>query len=199
LQPGLALRIGVRRAAAATITNILRKYLDDAGDLQGDKRREDTVKRGVVYAIAVMFVGPAFAADATGNAALSLAALVGQHSPTLTPREKRLLSAYLEGRPKSDYPPGKKVVVRADEATCRISDVDITAKSCDLKFGARAVSFGGRQAQELYATLIEAGVPSSGAAGSIYESVKALACTIDPAAVREEGGGGANCTFIVNQ
>jgi hypothetical protein len=151
----------------------------------------------LVFAIALTFAGPAFAAEATGNGALSLAALVGQHSPALAQREKRLLSAYLEGRPKSDYPPGKKVVVTADEATCRISDVDITAKSCDLKFGARAVSFGGRQAQD--ATLIEAGVPSSGAAGSIYESVKALACTIDPAAVREEGGGGANCTFIVNQ
>lgn len=156
------------------------------------------MKRGWVFAIHLMFAAPAFAAEATGNGALSLAALVGQHSPALTAAEKHLLVAYLDGRPKSNYPPGKKIVVRANEATCRISDVDITAKSCDLKFGARAVSLAGRQAQELYATLIEAGVPSSGAAGSIIESAKALACTIDPVAVRQEGGGGANCAFTVN-
>ena len=81
--------------------------------------------------------------------------------------------------------------MKAAVATCRISDIDITAKGCVLKFGARTVSLAGRQAHELYATLIETGVPSSGAAGSITESVKALACTIDPAAVREKSGGGA--------
>jgi len=135
-----------------------------------------------VLEIPLMFAGPAFAAEATGNGALSLAAIVGQHSPALTAAEKHLLVAYLDGRPKPKYPPRKKIVVRANEATCRISDVDITAKSCDLKFGARAVSLAGRRAQELYATLIEVGVPSSGAAGLIIESVKALACTIDPVA-----------------
>ncbi len=57
----------------------------------------------------------------------------------------------------------------------------------------------GREAHELYATLIEAGVPSSGAAGSINESVKSLECVIDPAEVRQESGGGAKCTFEVNQ
>ena len=156
------------------------------------------MRRGLVFAIPVLFAGPTFAADATGSGALSLAALVGQHSPALTAAEKYLLGAYLEGRPKSDFRPGKRVVVRASEAACRISDVDITAKSCDLKFGAHTVSLADRQAQELYATLIEAGVPSSGAARSIYESVKALVCTANSAAVRVENGGSANRTFAVN-
>lgn len=152
----------------------------------------------IICAIPIICAGPAGAADASGNGALSLAALVGQHSPALTAGEKSLLGAYLDGRPKRRYRPGVKVVVRTDEVACRISDVDITAKSCNLKFGSRAVSLMGREAQDLYATLIEVGVPSSGAAGSIYESVKALACTVDPAAVRAEGGGGAKCTFTTN-
>ncbi len=145
-----------------------------------------------------MLAGPAAAAGAMGNGALSLAALVGLRSPAQTAVEKYLLSAYLAGRPKADYSRGKKVVVRADEATCRISNVDITAKSCDLKFGASSVPLLGGQAQALYATMIEVGVPPSGAAGSIIVSVKGLACTIDPAAVRQESGGGANCAFTVN-
>ena len=156
------------------------------------------MKRSLVFALPVLLAGPGFAAEATGNGALALAALVGQHSPALTAAEKHLLVAYLDGRPKAAYPPGKTIVVRAAEITCRISDVDITAKSCDLKFGARAVSLRGAEAQSLYATLVEVGVPPSGAAGSIIASLKTLACAIDPAAVRQEGGGGANCTSAVN-
>ena len=154
--------------------------------------------RGLAILFLLLVPASAWAAEATGNSALSLAALVGQHAPALTPAEKYLLVAYLDGRPKADFSPGKKIVVKADEVSCRISNVDITAKSCDLKFGARAVSFAGGPAQALYATMLEAGVPPSGAAGSIIASVKTLACTIDPAAVREEGGGGATCTFAAN-
>ncbi len=72
----------------------------------------------------------------------------GAHRPVFAEadrNQKYLLNAYLEGRPKSDYPPGKTIVVRADEVACRISDVDITAKSCDLKFGAQTVSPAGRK------------------------------------------------------
>ena len=119
--------------------------------------------RSVAFGIALMLAGPAAAAEAMGNGALSLAALVGLRSPAQTAVEKYLLSAYLAGRPKADYSRGKKVVVRANEATCRISNVDITAKSCDLKFGASSVSVLGGQAQALYATMIEVGVPPSGA------------------------------------
>jgi hypothetical protein len=84
-------------------------------------------------------------------------------------------------------------------ATCRISDVDITGKTCTLIFGKRIVLLAGRRAEALYATLIWAGVPTSGAAGSIYESGKSLDCAIDPAEVRQESGGCAKCTFAVNQ
>src|SRR5271157_4360534 len=87
----------------------------------------------------------ALAADVGGNAAISLAALVGEHSAFLSRAEKTLLDAYLDGRPKAPFPSGKTVVVKADEVTCRISDVDITGKGCRLTFGKRSVSLGGRQ------------------------------------------------------
>jgi hypothetical protein len=53
----------------------------------------------------------------------------------------------------------------------------------------------GRQANEIYATEAVAGVPSDGAAGSIFESLSNLVCTLDPGEIRQKAGGGANCTF----
>ncbi len=159
------------------------------------------MKRFVPAAAGVLlFSGQAAsAADIGGNVAVSLAALVGEHSPLLARADRTLLNAYLEGRAHAPFPAGRTVAVKADEVTCRISDVDITGKTCTLTFGKRAVSLSGRQAEALYATLIWAGVPSSGAAGSIFESVKSLDCAIDPAEIRQESGGGAKCTFAVNQ
>lgn len=140
----------------------------------------------------------AVASDISGASAVSLAARIGERSPDLAAAEKTLIAAYLDGRRDAPFPPGRKLVVKADEATCRISNPDVTGKSCALAFGARRVVFGGREAQALYATLIEAGVPSSGAAGSILESLKALECVIDPAEVRQGSGAGAKCVFAPN-
>ena len=153
------------------------------------------MKTCVLAAGLVLLEGPAMAAGVEGNGALALAAMVAAHSPSVSPAEKALLSAYLDGRPKVGFRGPRKIVVKADSVTCRISNVDITAKSCELAFHGRTLSAFGREAQALYATLIEVGVPSSGAAGSIYEAVKRLQCTIDPAEVRQEAGGGASCNF----
>ncbi len=144
------------------------------------------------------FAQAALAAEISGNSAVSLAARIGERSPMLSAAEKTLIAAYLDGRRDTPFPPGRKVVVKADEATCRISNPDVTGKSCALAFGARRVLFGGREAQALYATLVEAGVPSSGAAGSIIESLKTLECVINPAEVRQVSGGGAKCVFAPN-
>ena len=38
-------------------------------------------------------------------------------------------------------------------------------------------------------------MPSDGAAGSVFESVTALSCTVDPSVVKQKAGGGADCTF----
>lgn len=153
-------------------------------------------KNILLLALSFLLAAPAaIAATVSGNGALSFAALVGQQSPYLTKAEKNLLLKYLNGNAKAPFPKGKTVVVKADSVTCRISNVDITAHSCDLKFGVRTVALSGRTAHELYATLIENGVPSDGAAGSIFEAIGALDCKIAPAEVADEGGGGAKCEY----
>jgi hypothetical protein len=48
---------------------------------------------------------------------------------------------------------------------CRVGTVDIAARSCKLTFGPKTVNLNERTAQELYATMAEAGVPSESAAG----------------------------------
>ena len=137
----------------------------------------------------------ALAGSVTGNGALSLAALVGQHAPHLTKAEKRLLLNYFNGEAGAKFPTGKTFSVKADSVTCRISNVDITFHSCDLTFGASKVTIKGRLAHELYATLIENGVPGDGAAGSNFEAVGAVDCKIDPGEVASRGGGGAKCDY----
>jgi hypothetical protein len=147
--------------------------------------------------IALIALPLALAAPAAvaGNSELSLAALVGAHSPHLNGAEKALLGKYLDSHAKAPTPRAKKIVVTAERVTCRISDVDVTYHACELDFGGKTVSFEGRKAHELYATLVENGAPSEGAAGSIYEGISKLDCAIEPAQVKEEAGGGASCSF----
>jgi hypothetical protein len=45
---------------------------------------------------------------------------------------------------------------------CRVSNVDITSRSCELSFGARKRTLTGREANEVGATAAAAGVPSEG-------------------------------------
>ena len=154
------------------------------------------MRKAALLALPLLLAGhPALANNTSGSGALALAALVGAHSPTLTLKQKKALSNMVDGRLNFPYPPGQKIDVKADKVTCRASNVDISAHSCELTFGAKTRNLNGRAAHELYATLIENGVPSDGAAGSIFESVTALSCTIDPGAVKQRGGGGADCTF----
>ena len=40
-----------------------------------------------------------------------------------------------------------------------------------------------------------AGVPSDGAAGTIYEGLANLKCTLDPQAIKQNDGGGAECSY----
>jgi hypothetical protein len=66
----------------------------------------------------------------------------------------------------------------------------------DLTFGAKKIPTRGRKAHELYATLAQVGVPPDGTAGSIFEAVSNLDCTIEPDEVKQKAGGGAHCTFV---
>ena len=154
------------------------------------------MRKAALLALPLLLAGhPAFAANTSGNGALALAALVGPHSPTLTLQQKTALLKMIDGNLNFPFPPGQKIDVKADKVTCRASNVDISAHSCELTFGATTRKLSGRFAHELYATLIENGVPSDGAAGSMFESVTALSCTIDPSVVKQKAGGGADCTF----
>jgi hypothetical protein len=137
----------------------------------------------------------ACAEEANGSGALALAALVGTVSPLLGEQEKGVLMGLLEGQEKLAYPPAKTISVEAATLTCRASDVDITSHSCALKFGTQDVALAGRKAHELFATLAEIGVPPDGAAGSVFEAVSALQCTIDPDEVKQNTGGGAHCDY----
>jgi hypothetical protein len=73
--------------------------------------------------------------------------------------------------------------------------VDITQHACELTFGEKKVYVAGRLAHELYATLLEVGVPPDGAAGTIYAAVSALDCTVDPGEIAQKAGGGAQCKY----
>ena len=136
----------------------------------------------------------ASAANVSGNGALSLAALIAEHSPLLTAKQKGTMDRLFNGR-LTPPPPSATIDVKADNVVCRISDVDITEHSCALTFGPRTVNLKGRRAHELYATIGEVGVPSEGAAGSVFEGLSNLNCTINPNEIAQRGGGGASCTF----
>lgn len=136
----------------------------------------------------------AFAGSSSGSAALALSA-IGGYSPTLSAADKRLLLAYLNGQANAPHPPGKHILVKVNAIDCRASDVDIALHACTLTFGAKKVELSGRAAHEVYATLVENGVPGDGAAGSIHELVTDLSCDVDADAVAAKAGGGASCSF----
>ena len=150
-----------------------------------------------VGAIGAILLATAVRAGGANNyQALALSALVAPHSPNVSVGDKKLLSLYLNGHPHAPHTPGHVVTVTADEVTCRSSDVDLTLHECKLVFGTVTRMLHGRSAHELFATLAEAGAPSEGAAGSIYNSVKQLACTIAADGIEQEDGSGAACTYL---
>jgi hypothetical protein len=154
------------------------------------------MKRTALSVFVIAMTAQAASADtAAGQRALALAALVGMKSPLVSGQDKHALVRLFEGSPDIAFPAGRKVAVAADAIVCRASNVDITSRSCTLTFGARTVTLKGRQAHELFATIAEVGVPEDGAAGSVFEGLSKLDCTIDPAEIKQKAGGGANCTF----
>jgi hypothetical protein len=142
----------------------------------------------------------AAAAPATvnGPSALALAAVIAAQGSLLGAFDKRAMSRLFEGKdlvlPRVD-----KITVSADSISCKMSDVDITARSCNMAFKTHKTSVTGRAANEVYGTLALAGVMSQGAAGSITGSITKLECTIDPAVIKQKAGGGATCTFETGQ
>jgi hypothetical protein len=126
--------------------------------------------------------------------ALALAAVIAAASPLLSSAEKEAVTLLFAG--KNDIPYSKKIVVTADAILCRVSNVDITFRSCELTFGKTVKTIDGRAANELYTTEAMADVPSEAAMGTIYEGLSKLHCTIDPQQIKQQDGGGADCTYL---
>jgi hypothetical protein len=137
----------------------------------------------------------ALAATTTGSSALALATLVGVQSPVLSRHDKSVLARLLGGHTDVAFPANKKISIKADDIVCTAGDVDITAHSCKLTFGAKTADLAGDKAHELYATLAEVGVPREGSAGAVHERLSHLVCTINPNQIAQKGGGGADCMF----
>jgi hypothetical protein len=149
-----------------------------------------TVLAGITFAAGAQ---PVSAATASGHSALALGALVGAYSPKLTNNDKAILASLLDGKAVASSK--GKIQVDADAVICHAGDVDIASFGCELTFGTKQVQLTGRKANELFATIGEAGVPPDGAAGTIYEGLHAMSCVIDPAGIAQNDGSGATCSF----
>ncbi len=129
----------------------------------------------------------------SGSTALALAGVVAPLSPLLSGAEKKAMAMLFAAN--ADIPYKKPIVVTADRIVCRTSNVDITLRSCEVTFGKKVKTVNGSTANEIFATEALAGIPPDGAAGSNFESLTKLSCTIDPNAIRQKDGSGANCMF----
>jgi hypothetical protein len=147
----------------------------------------------------VQSVASAAPGTASGPSGLALAAVIAQHSPAVRAFDKRVIARLFRGNTRFGFTPNTKISVDADSVICRVSNVDITSRSCELNFGARKRTLTGREANEVGATMAAAGIPSEGAAGSSIESVSKLRCTIDPNEIMQKAGGGAQCSFETGQ
>jgi hypothetical protein len=135
----------------------------------------------------------ASAATVSGSPALALAGVVARLSKVLSSADKRAVAMLFAAN--SDIPYHDKIAVTADKIVCRVSNVDITSRSCEISFGKKTRTLNGSTANEIFATMAVAGVPSEGAAGSVFEALTKLSCTLDPDAIRQKDGSGANCSF----
>ena len=136
---------------------------------------------------------PGSPANVSGSPALALAGVIAPLSPLLSSAEKRAIAMLFAAN--ADVPYRKPVVVTADRIVCRTGNVDVTLRNCDVTFGKKVKTVNGSTANEIFATEALAGVPPDGAAGSTFESLAKLSCTIDPNAIRRKDGSGASCTF----
>ncbi len=153
--------------------------------------------RLAIFAASLLLTGTATADAApvtvSGPNGLALAGVVALYSPLLSADERETAAALFVG--EKDVPYAKKITITADKIVCRVGNVDITARSCELTFKGKKQTIAGRRASEVFATEALAGVPSDGAAGSVFESLSNLNCTLDPKAIKQKDGSGASCTF----
>jgi len=157
------------------------------------------MKRLTVLALFTFLGLQAAAADpgtATGPSAMALAAVMAQHSPLVRAYDKRVIARLFGGNSNFGFTPNTKISVTADSVVCRVSNVDIVSRTCDLTFNSSSKrTLQGRDANEIGATIAAAGVAVEGAAGTLIESIAKLVCTVDPNEIKMKAGGGAECKF----
>jgi hypothetical protein len=146
----------------------------------------------LVFSLLLAGASAAAAASVTGASALALAGVVALYAP-LPAANKHAVAAFFKG--DTNFPFKGKISVTAEKIVCRTSNVDITARSCEVTFKTKKQTVNGREANELFATEAVAGVPSEGAAGSNFESLSKLNCTLDPAQLKQKARGGAECAY----
>ncbi|MFL6798014.1 MAG: hypothetical protein ACJ8F3_11430 [Xanthobacteraceae bacterium] len=160
------------------------------------------MKRLIILALSLV-IGPHAALAApgtiTGPTALALAAVIAPYSALIRPFDKRVIARLFRGNTSFGFTPNNTIAVNAYAVACRVSNVDITSRSCELTFNSRKNTVNGREANEISATAAAAGIPSEGAAGSTLLSVSKLMCAISPNEIMKKAGGGANCTFETGQ
>jgi hypothetical protein len=158
-------------------------------------RMRKPVALALCLTLAATSAAAAAPATASGPVALALAAVVAATSPLLAAHEKRTMARLFAGGGNFHVKSYRTISVGADEIVCRTSNVDIAARSCAMTFRTGKRSVTGRAANEIFATLATAGVTPEGAAGSNFESISKLDCTIDPGEIARKSGGGADCSF----
>jgi hypothetical protein len=130
----------------------------------------------------------------TGPTALAVAAVVAQYSPVLNPGERKVIAGLFDGNTRMSYPI-KTLSVGADTVMCRVSNVAIADRSCEIAFNKGKRSLKGRAANEVFATLSSAAVTAEGAAGSMIANVSKLNCTLDLGKIKQNDGSGADCSW----
>lgn len=150
-----------------------------------------------LFLLAAFGPTPAAAAPVStgGPIALAVAAVIAPYSPLLSAYEKRTIAGLFNGNARA----GKKLTVTAESIICRVSNVDITARSCEMTFDKGARTLKGREANEVNSTLTAAGATAEGAAGLMIQTVTKLSCTLDPDVIKDHAGGGADCSFATDQ
>jgi hypothetical protein len=158
------------------------------------KRSIPGIAAGVLLATLGHSAASAAPATASGPMALAVAGVIAPYSPTLNPGERKVIANLFDGNSKVSYPI-KKLSVNADTVMCRISNVAIAERSCEITFKKGKRSLKGRAANEVFATLASAGVTAEGAAGSMIETISKLSCTLDLTAIKQNDGSGADCSW----
>jgi len=150
----------------------------------------------VAMSVLLTATSAASAGSITGQAALALAGVVALYAP-MPAANKKAVAALFKG--DTNFPYTAKITVTADKIVCETSNVDLTARSCELKFKNTSKTLKGRDANEVYATAAMAGIAPEGAAGSNIEGLSKLSCTLDPKALKDKAGAGAECAYEAAQ